>query len=103
MFLNFAGGNRDGVRRRTTLTIGPFIKQARELAKMESTSALDGFTSLMLTLNQTHPFPAWRLMHLLQWAEKTPGDSRLPLGFGYLTAPIEGLFPAARRQVGPAE
>ena len=29
---------------------------------------------------------------LLQWAEKTPGDSRLPLGFGYLTAPIEGLF-----------
>ena len=29
---------------------------------------------------------------LLQWAEKTPGESRLPLGFGYLTAPIEGLF-----------
>ena len=29
---------------------------------------------------------------LLQWAEKTPGDSMLPRGFGYLTAPIEKLF-----------
>jgi oxygen-dependent protoporphyrinogen oxidase len=29
---------------------------------------------------------------LVHWAEKTPGDSKLPLGFGYLTAPIEQRF-----------
>lgn len=37
---------------------------------------------------------------LLQWAEKTPGDSRLPLGFGYLTAPIEELFALGTLFVG---
>lgn len=29
---------------------------------------------------------------LVQWAERTPGDSKLPAGFGYLAAPVEGLF-----------
>ncbi|HEY1087530.1 MAG TPA: protoporphyrinogen oxidase, partial [Archangium sp.] len=29
---------------------------------------------------------------LLQWAEKNAGDSRLPKGFGYLSAPVERLF-----------
>ena len=37
---------------------------------------------------------------LLQWAEKTPGDSLLPLGFGYLSAPIEGLFAMGTLFVG---
>ena len=37
---------------------------------------------------------------LLQWAEKVPGDSKLPLGFGYLTAPIEGLFALGTLFVG---
>ncbi|MDP1826980.1 MAG: protoporphyrinogen oxidase [Archangium sp.] len=37
---------------------------------------------------------------LVQWAEKTPGDSKLPLGFGYLTAPIEGLFALGTLFVG---
>lgn len=29
---------------------------------------------------------------LVQWSEATPGDSWLPNGFGYLAAPVEGLF-----------
>ncbi len=29
---------------------------------------------------------------LVHWAEQTPGDSKLPLGFGYLTPPIEQRF-----------
>lgn len=29
---------------------------------------------------------------LAQWAEERPGDSRLPFGFGYLAAPVEGCF-----------
>jgi len=37
---------------------------------------------------------------LVQWAEKTPGDSKLPLGFGYLTAPIEGMFALGTLFVG---
>ena len=37
---------------------------------------------------------------LVQWAEKVPGDSKLPLGFGYLTAPIEGLFALGTLFVG---
>lgn len=31
-------------------------------------------------------------LSLVQWAEKTPGDSRLPHGFGYLSAPCERRF-----------
>lgn len=37
---------------------------------------------------------------LLQWAEKTPGDSLLPQGFGYLSAPLEGLFAMGTLFVG---
>ena len=37
---------------------------------------------------------------LVQWAEKTPGDSKLPLGFGYLTAPIENMFALGTLFVG---
>jgi protoporphyrinogen oxidase len=29
---------------------------------------------------------------LVQWAERTPGESRLPSGFGYLAPPVEGAF-----------
>lgn len=37
---------------------------------------------------------------MVQWAEKTPGDSRLPLGFGYLTPPLENLFALGTLFVG---
>ncbi len=39
-------------------------------------------------------------MTLLQWAEQVPGDSRLPLGFGYLAAPVEELFALGTLFVG---
>jgi protoporphyrinogen/coproporphyrinogen III oxidase len=39
-------------------------------------------------------------MTLVQWAEKTAGESRLPLGFGYLAAPIENLFALGTLFVG---
>lgn len=29
---------------------------------------------------------------LVQWVERTPGDSKLPSGFGYLAPPVEGTF-----------
>lgn len=29
---------------------------------------------------------------LVQWAERAPGESKLPLGFGYLSPPVEGTF-----------
>lgn len=70
IFLSFAGGNRRGVKDRTTLSLTAFVQQARELAKLESSTALDGIASTILTMDQTHPFAAWRLMHLLEWAEK---------------------------------
>lgn len=37
---------------------------------------------------------------LVQWSEKTPGESRLPRGFGYLAAPIEKLFALGTLFVG---
>ncbi len=67
--LTMAGGARPGIRRRGKLEIGPFIKQARELERKEMSSWLDNTLVLMLTMNRTHPFAAWRVMHLLQWVE----------------------------------
>lgn len=37
---------------------------------------------------------------LAQWAEVTPQDSRLPYGFGYLAAPVEGCFALGTLFVG---
>jgi protoporphyrinogen oxidase len=37
---------------------------------------------------------------LVQWAEKTAGESRLPKGFGYLSAPVERLFAMGTLFVG---
>ena len=55
--------------KRGKLEIGPFIKQARELERKEMSSWLDNTLVLMITMNRTHPFAAWRIMHLLQWVE----------------------------------
>lgn len=67
--LKFAGSNRPGISRRTSLKLGPFIRQARELAEMEEASWLDSAISVLLALGQTHPFTAWRVLHLLHWVE----------------------------------
>jgi oxygen-dependent protoporphyrinogen oxidase len=37
---------------------------------------------------------------LVQWAERTPGESKLPEGFGYLSAPIEDRFTMGSLFVG---
>ncbi len=67
--LKMAGGARPGILKRGKLEIGPFIKQARELERKEMSSWLDNTLVLMITMNRTHPFAAWRIMHLLQWVE----------------------------------
>lgn len=43
---------------------------------------------------------AYAPVTLVQWAEETPGDSKLPRGFGYLSAPLEGLFAMGTLFVG---
>lgn len=67
--LKMAGGARPGTVRRGRLQLGPFIAQARELEQKEMASWLDNTLLLMLTMNRTHPYAAWRVMHLLQWVE----------------------------------
>ncbi len=67
--LKMAGGARPGITKRTTLKIGPFIEQARELERKEMSSWLDNTLLLMITMDRTHPFAVWRVMHLLQWVE----------------------------------
>lgn len=39
-------------------------------------------------------------LSLVQWSERTPGDSRLPHGFGFLAAPVERLFSLGTLFVG---
>jgi Zn-dependent protease with chaperone function len=67
--LKFAGGNRPGVSSRTEIKLAPYVQQARDLAQMESDDWLDGVVAALVTLDRSHPFAAWRLMHLLQWVE----------------------------------
>ncbi len=67
--LKMAGGARPGTVKRGALKLGPFIEQARELEQKEMSSWLDNTLVLMLTMNRTHPYAAWRVMHLLQWVE----------------------------------
>jgi Zn-dependent protease with chaperone function len=67
--LKMAGGARPGIKKRTELKIGPFIQQARELERKEMSSWLDNTLLLMITMDRTHPYAVWRVMHLLQWVE----------------------------------
>ena len=69
LFLKFAGGSRPGTTGRTRIRLGPFIEQARELERMQSDGWLDGMLVGWLTSGRTHPFTAWRVMHLIHWVE----------------------------------
>lgn len=69
LLMNTAGGNRPGTTLRTRMKIAPFIAQARALAEMEGASWLDSMLAMLLTMDSSHPFIAWRVMHLLQWVE----------------------------------
>lgn len=64
-----AGGSRPGTTSRTTLSLAAFIRQARELQQLEVESWYDGLLADMMALGATHPFAAWRVMHLLRWVE----------------------------------
>lgn len=69
VLMAFAGGQRIGVKKRTELSLSAFIQQARDLVEIESNDALDGVVSFLLTKDRSHPYAAWRVMHLLQWIE----------------------------------
>ncbi len=90
--LKFAGGFRPGTRSRTRLRLAPFVRQARELEKLETANWLDNTLVAMLNMNRTHPFAAWRVMHLLQWVE---AGSYLDI--------LAGDYPRVRREDDGAE
>jgi Zn-dependent protease with chaperone function len=69
LLLKFAGGYRPGTSSRTKMRLGPFIRQARDLARQQSSNALDGAISAWIAMDRQHPFVTWRVMHLIQWAE----------------------------------
>ncbi len=69
VMLTFAGGNRPGTSARTRMRLAPFVKQCRELATAQASSALDGFLAGYLSANRTHPYLALRVHHLIQWVE----------------------------------
>ncbi len=80
---------------------GPF-----ELVANEVVIATEAFTAAPLleslspeasALLRTFPYAP---VTLLQWAERFPGESRLPQGFGYLVAPIEQHFAMGTLFVG---
>ena len=45
------------------------IKQAQELAKIEDSSVINSAIGQIITATQTHPFMAWRILHLIHWVE----------------------------------
>lgn len=69
VLLRLAGGRSYGVYERTNLKIGPFVSQARELAKSENENWLDGIVANWMNAYRSHPYAAWRMLHLLQWIE----------------------------------
>jgi Zn-dependent protease with chaperone function len=87
----FAGGKRPGTSQRTALKLAPFIKQCRELARLQTSSSFDGFLGGYLTMDRTHPHLAWRVMHLIQWVEH--GNYLNILSGDYIRRPPSGGSP----------
>lgn len=69
MMLTFAGGNRPGTNRRTRIRLGPFVRQCRELAMLQTHDSVDGVLGGYMALDRTHPHTAWRVIRLIQWVE----------------------------------
>jgi hypothetical protein len=69
VMLTFAGGKRPGTTGRTQMRLAPFIKQCRELARLQTSHSMDGMVGQYMDLDRTHPHTAWRVMHLIQWVE----------------------------------
>ena len=69
VMLKLAGGHRPGTTSRTQMRLAPFIRQARQLAELEDSSLWDGVLAALMTMDNSHPFIAWRVMHLIEWVE----------------------------------
>ena len=69
VLLKLAGGHRAGTTKRSTMKLAPFVAQARQLARLEEGHWLDGLLATLMTMDNSHPFLAWRVMHLLAWVE----------------------------------
>jgi len=85
MMLTFAGGKRRGASTRSKMRLAPFIDQCRELARMQAENSIDDALGTVLTMDRTHPYMAWRVMHLIQWVERG----------GYLNI-LSGTYPRRR-------
>ena len=66
--MKVAAGNDRGVTERTTLSLAAYVAQAMSLDN-QSSDKLDSITSSLFAGQQSHPFPAWRVMELIDWVE----------------------------------
>lgn len=69
ILMTLAGGHRSGITSRTRLSIGAFVKQSRALANQQKTNVMDSIFATLMTLETSHPFVTWRVMHLIDWVE----------------------------------
>ncbi|MFT3708825.1 MAG: protoporphyrinogen oxidase [Archangium sp.] len=76
--------------------IGGQVVRARRLVM--ATEA-DVASQLLPDVRELHAFD-YAPITLVQWAESTPGDSKVPHGFGWLAAPIEKRFALGTLFVG---
>lgn len=81
-----SGGRRPGITERTELKLSAFIRQSRELAEYEQGSWWNSTLASMLTVERSHPYAAWRVMHLLEWVES---GNYLDILSGNLDAALE--------------
>ncbi len=70
LLVTLTAGTGSRVRKKGQFDLAELVAQARELAELEGASAMDGVISALMTMRHTHPMPAWRVMHLLQWVEE---------------------------------
>jgi Zn-dependent protease with chaperone function len=69
IMLTFAGGNRPGTAKRTRIRLAPFIRQCRQLARVQVGVSVEGLIGGYLAAGRTHPHVAARVHHLIQWVE----------------------------------
>ncbi len=67
--LVLSGGRRPGITSRTRLKLSAFVRQARELRDLEQESWWDAVLVGQMEMGRSHPYVAWRVMHLVDWVE----------------------------------
>ena len=67
--LVLSGGRRPGTTSRTRLKLSAFVRQARELRDLEQESWWDAVLVGQMEMGRSHPYVAWRVMHLVEWVE----------------------------------